>query len=101
MIDFSGEEPSKASLLKIIGNIFIVNMIETLAEGHVLSEKTGLGDKNLQKFLSVLFPGPYMIYSKKMTTGQYYTKEVRYPEIHRLSPTFAFYFFKEPLLTIA
>ena len=53
--DFSGEEPSKASLLKMIGNIFIVNMVGMLAEGHVLSEKTGLGDENLQKFLSVVF----------------------------------------------
>ncbi len=58
MIDFSSEELSKASLLKIIGKIFIINMVEALAEGHVFSEKTGLGDEKLQRFLSVLFPGP-------------------------------------------
>ena len=82
MVDLSGEEPSKASLLKITGNIFIVNMIETLAEGMVFSEKTGLGDENLQKFLSVVFPGPYTMYAKKMSTGNYYTKEVSSPNFH-------------------
>ena len=80
-IDFSGEEPIKAALLKVIGNIFIVNMIETLAEGHVFAEKTGLGVENLQKFLSAIFPNPYMIHSKKMSTGNYYGKEVRLPLI--------------------
>lgn len=68
--------------MKIVGNIFIVNMIETVAEGMVFSEKTGLGDGNLQKFLSVVFPGPYMIYAKKMSTGNYYTKEVSSPNVH-------------------
>lgn len=52
---FSDEEPSKASLLKIIRNIFILNMVETLAEGVVFSEKTALGDK---KFAEVSFRAP-------------------------------------------
>lgn len=58
MTDFSGEGPSKAFLLKMMDNIFIVKMIETLGQGHVLSEKTGLGDENLHRYLSVVFPGP-------------------------------------------
>jgi len=75
VIDFGGQEVGKASLLKVIGNVFIVNMIETLSEGHVLAEKTGLGAENLEKFLEVVFPGPYMIYSKRMSSGAYYKTE--------------------------
>jgi 3-hydroxyisobutyrate dehydrogenase-like beta-hydroxyacid dehydrogenase len=77
IIDYGGEEVGKASLLKIIGNTFIINMIESLAEGHVLAEKTGLGAANLEKFLEVVFPGPFMIHSKRMSTGAYYKTEVR------------------------
>ena len=51
-------------------------MIETLAEGHVLAEKTGLGVAKLQELLAAMFPGPYMIFSKKMSTGDYYGKGV-------------------------
>jgi len=75
VIDFSGEEHGKASLLKVIGNVFILNMIETVAEGHVLAEKTGLGHGNLQKFINAIFPGPFSLYSKRMVTGDYYDRE--------------------------
>ncbi|KAL2048675.1 hypothetical protein N7G274_000587 [Stereocaulon virgatum] len=75
IVDFSGEEPSKADLLKVVGNVFVINMIESLAEGHVLAEKTGLGVGKLQELLAAMFPGPYMIFSMKMSTGDYYGKE--------------------------
>lgn len=55
-------------------------MIEALAEGHVLAEKTGLGAANLEKFLETVFPGPFMIHSKRMSTGEYYKTEVRKSE---------------------
>ena len=52
--------------------------METVAEGHVLAEKTGLGVTNLQKLLTVLFPiGPLMIYSNRMSTGGYCRNQVR------------------------
>lgn len=63
IIDFGGQEVGKATTLKIIGNTFILNMVETLAEGHVLAEKSGLGSDNLHQFIENLFPGPY--------TGEY------------------------------
>ncbi len=50
-------------------------MIETVAEGHVLAEKTGLGHDNLQKFIGTIFPGPFFLYSKRMVTGDYYDRE--------------------------
>jgi 3-hydroxyisobutyrate dehydrogenase-like beta-hydroxyacid dehydrogenase len=74
-IDFSDQPVSKALLLKIIGNTFILNMIEALSEGHVLAEKCGLGTDNLHQFIETMFPGPYTAYSNRMTTGDYHRRE--------------------------
>lgn len=41
-VDFGGQPVGKATLLKVIGNTFILNLVETLSEGHVLAEKSGL-----------------------------------------------------------
>ena len=75
IIDLSGAEPGKASLLKLIGNTFILNMVESLSEGLVLSEKTGLGVDNLHKFVETMFPGPYTAYSTRMRSGDYHKRE--------------------------
>ena len=40
-IDFSDQACGKATLLKIIGNTFILQMVEALSEGHVVAEKVG------------------------------------------------------------
>jgi 3-hydroxyisobutyrate dehydrogenase-like beta-hydroxyacid dehydrogenase len=60
-VDFSGQPAGKATLLKVIGNTFILNMVETLSEGHVLAEKSGLGTDNLHSFIETMFPGPYTV----------------------------------------
>ncbi|KAL8923089.1 MAG: hypothetical protein Q9208_004773 [Pyrenodesmia sp. 3 TL-2023] len=75
IIDFSNEAHSKASLLKVIGNVFIINMIETVAEGLVLAEKSDLGVDNLHKFIQAIFPGPFALYSQRMISGDYYDRE--------------------------
>ncbi|KAL9020826.1 MAG: hypothetical protein Q9185_002010 [Variospora sp. 1 TL-2023] len=75
VIDFSDEGHGKASLLKVIGNVFIVNMIETVAEGLVLAEKSNLGMENLHKFIQAIFPGPFALYSQRMISGDYYNRE--------------------------
>jgi 3-hydroxyisobutyrate dehydrogenase-like beta-hydroxyacid dehydrogenase len=75
IIDLSGEEPGKATLLKLIGNTFVLSMVETLSEGLVLSEKTGLGVDNLHAFVETMFPGPYAAYSTRMRSGDYYKRE--------------------------
>jgi len=64
-----------STLLKVIGNTFVLNMVEQLAEGHVLAEKTGLGTTPLHQLLELLFPGPYSAYSTRMLGGDYYTRE--------------------------
>ncbi|KAF2236498.1 NAD(P)-binding protein [Viridothelium virens] len=72
IVDLSGEQPGKASLLKLLGNTLILNTIEMIAESHVFAEKTGLGVENLQKLIETTFSGgPSMIYSRRMSSGEY------------------------------
>ncbi|CZT19333.1 related to gamma hydroxybutyrate dehydrogenase [Ramularia collo-cygni] len=74
-INYSGQPHGAASRLKIIGNTFILNMVETLSEGHVLAEKSGLGVDNLHAFIETLFPGPYTAYSNRLRSGDYWNRE--------------------------
>lgn len=74
-IDYSDEPHRQATLLKIIGNTFIVNMVETLSEGHTLAEKSGLGTEELHKFIETMFPGPYTAYSNRLKSGDYHKRE--------------------------
>jgi 3-hydroxyisobutyrate dehydrogenase-like beta-hydroxyacid dehydrogenase len=74
-IDMSDEPYSKSTTLKVIGNTFIVNMVEQLAEGHVLAEKTGLGTTYLHGLVETLFGGPWGAYSQRMLTGDYFRRD--------------------------
>jgi len=74
-IDYSGQAAGNATLMKVIGNTFIINMVSQLSEGHVLAEKSGLGGDNLHNFISTMFPGPYAAYSQRMLDGDYYQRE--------------------------
>lgn len=74
-INFSDQPHGKATHLKIIGNTFILAMVETLSEGHVVAEKSGLGVDNLHQFIETMFPGPYTAYSNRMKSGDYWKRE--------------------------
>jgi len=74
-VDFSDQECGAATRLKIIGNTFILNMVEILSEGYVLAEKTGLGIENLHQFVETMFGMPYTAYSARMKSGDYYLRE--------------------------
>lgn len=74
-VDFSDQPAGAATRLKIVGNTFILHMIESLSEGHVLAEKSGLGVDNLHAFIEQMFPGPYTAYSNRLRSGDYYTRE--------------------------
>lgn len=74
-IKFEDETPSKAPLLKICGNTMIVQMVESIAEGLVLAEKSGLGTEHLHEWISLMWPGVYPAYSNRMTSGDYYKRE--------------------------
>lgn len=74
-IDYSDQPQGRATLLKIIGNTFILNMVETLSEGHTLADKSGLGTENLHQFIETMFPGPYTAYSGRLMSGDYHKRE--------------------------
>ena len=74
-VDFSDQPHGNASRLKIIGNTFILHMVESLSEGHVFAEKSGLGVDNLHSFIETMFPGPYTAYSNRLKSGDYYQRE--------------------------
>ena len=65
----------RATLLKVLGNTFILNTVETLAEGMVAAEKSGLGLEVYQQFISSMFPGPVAKYADRMASGDYYQRE--------------------------
>lgn len=78
MVDLSGEEPGKASLLKLMGNVLIMTTMETVAEVNVFAEKCGLETQNMQKLMCQVFPNPpHAIYNRRMLNGDYYQKAVR------------------------
>jgi hypothetical protein len=74
-IDFGGQPAETAALLKVIGNTLILSMIETISEGYVVAEKTGLGVDALRQFFEMMFPGPYVAYSTRMKSGDHYRRE--------------------------
>lgn len=72
-----GLSPGSASKLKVCGNIMIVQLIECVAEAHVLAEKSGISPKFVDDTIKSVWPGPMAIYSDRMVTGGYYKDEVR------------------------
>ncbi|KAL2848801.1 hypothetical protein BJY01DRAFT_233777 [Aspergillus pseudoustus] len=71
----SEQDVGRATLLKVLGNTFILNTVETLAEGLVAAEKSGLGTKAYSEWVSTMFPGPFAKYAERMVTGEYYRRE--------------------------
>ncbi|KAK2783745.1 hypothetical protein FQN52_009489 [Onygenales sp. PD_12] len=68
-------DPGRATMLKIVGNALVVHMVEAVAEGMVLAEKSGLGVEALHDLMELLFPGPYVGYASRMRSGDYYKRE--------------------------
>jgi 3-hydroxyisobutyrate dehydrogenase-like beta-hydroxyacid dehydrogenase len=50
-------------------------MVETISEGQVVAEKTGLGVDALHQFLEMMLPGPYVAYSNRIQSGDYCKRE--------------------------
>lgn len=71
-IDLGDQPYGKATTLKVLGNTFILNLIEQLAEAYTVSEKIGLGTDPLKQLVDMLLGGPYSGYTTRMLTGQYH-----------------------------
>lgn len=87
MIDLSGHAPSKAAMLKLIGNTLIVSTIGMVAEANVFAEKAGIEGKHIQELIDSYTKVAPPIYSKMMQAGAYYNHEVSNPV-----PTFLYVF---------
>ena len=67
-----GPDVSKATLLKVTGNVMIQGMVEIVAEALVLADKSGLGTDVLDNYIQLMFPrSPFALYSKRMISGEY------------------------------
>ncbi|KAK9775659.1 putative 6-phosphogluconate dehydrogenase protein [Seiridium cardinale] len=75
IVDFSGQDWSKACLTKVVGNTFLISMSETLGQGLTLAEKSGLGVDKLFEWVQILWPGPYVEYATRMVQGQYHARD--------------------------
>ncbi|KAL4789932.1 hypothetical protein BDV19DRAFT_373205 [Aspergillus venezuelensis] len=69
------KDVGRASLMKVLGNTFILNTVETLAEGLVAAEKSGLGVDTYQQWVNSMFPGPFAKYAERMSSGDYFKRE--------------------------
>ncbi|KAF7128610.1 hypothetical protein CNMCM5793_003398 [Aspergillus hiratsukae] len=74
-IDMSGHDVGRALTLKVLGNTFILNTVESIAEGLVAAEKAGLGTEVYQQWTHALFGGMFAKYADRMATGDYYKRE--------------------------
>ncbi|KAI9036339.1 NAD(P)-dependent oxidoreductase [Aspergillus affinis] len=66
-----GEDASRASLLKVAGNIVTLNLMEAVAEAQVFAEKTDLGTDLMEEVIGEAFGPIAGGYSKRLTTGAY------------------------------
>lgn len=60
-----GEDATKASLLKIAGNIVTVNLMEAVGESQVFAERTGLGTGPMEELIGEAFGPVAGGYSKR------------------------------------
>ncbi|KAJ6033088.1 6-phosphogluconate dehydrogenase 2 [Penicillium canescens] len=76
MIDLGDQPPQAATTLKVIGNSFIFNMVEAVAERDVLAEKTGPVSAALHQYLQLFLPAIYTSYSRRIMTGDYWSRNL-------------------------
>ncbi|KAK9686983.1 hypothetical protein K7432_014956 [Basidiobolus ranarum] len=67
-----GQDPAAAAKTKLVGNFFIVSVIEALAEGMTFGEKSGVSREKIKEFIDLMFPfGSYNGYSSKMVKDSF------------------------------
>ena len=53
-----GDEARKGYVMKLVGNFFINNLSEWIAEGMTLGDKNGIPRETMLQYLNSCFPGP-------------------------------------------
>ncbi|KAF5968276.1 6-phosphogluconate dehydrogenase [Fusarium coicis] len=77
-ISFEDEPHSNAAKFKLIGNAFALNSITQIAESLTLAEKSGISPKMVKKFADIMYGGIYSVYSGRMISGEYWTRDEPY-----------------------
>jgi 3-hydroxyisobutyrate dehydrogenase-like beta-hydroxyacid dehydrogenase len=73
--DSEKNDIGKASIMKLLGNSFILSFVEQLGEGMTFAEKSGLGSGPLKQWMELMFPGALPKYIDRMETGDYWKRE--------------------------
>jgi 3-hydroxyisobutyrate dehydrogenase-like beta-hydroxyacid dehydrogenase len=67
-----GAEPHLASVLKLVGNFFVISAIETLGEAFTLAEKSGLKVETVLEVIKALLPVPlFQGYGIRMARSEF------------------------------
>jgi 3-hydroxyisobutyrate dehydrogenase-like beta-hydroxyacid dehydrogenase len=67
-----GTEPHLASVLKLVGNFFVISAIETLSEAFTLAEKSGLKVDTVLEVIKALLPVPlFQGYGARMARNEF------------------------------
>jgi len=67
-----GSNVERAASFKLNGNFLILGIIEILAEGMTLAEKTGVGSELLYEFIKEFLPAPsFLGYGKKILGNEF------------------------------
>jgi 3-hydroxyisobutyrate dehydrogenase-like beta-hydroxyacid dehydrogenase len=67
-----GTEPHLASVLKLVGNFFVISAIETLGEAFTLAEKSGLKVDTVLEVIKALLPVPlFQGYGTRMARNEF------------------------------
>src|SRR5581483_1598457 len=67
-----GTEPHLASVLKLVGNFFVISAIETLSEAFTLAEKSGLKVDTVLEVINALLPVPlFQGYGTRMARSEF------------------------------
>jgi 3-hydroxyisobutyrate dehydrogenase-like beta-hydroxyacid dehydrogenase len=67
-----GAEPHLASVLKLVGNFFVISAIETLSEAFTLAEKAGLKTETVLDVIRALLPVPlFQGYGTRMAHNEF------------------------------
>ncbi|PWN90279.1 NAD(P)-binding protein [Acaromyces ingoldii] len=71
IMDF-GDDVTKASAFKLIGNSIVLSTVEMLAETMTLADKAGIGADRVQEWIELFYPAPSAIgYGNKILNNKF------------------------------
>lgn len=71
-----GTDPTTAHAFKLVGNFFIANAIEVLAEGINLANKNNISSDTVMEFVKLMFPSVvYQGYGTRIARGDFEMSE--------------------------